>query len=118
MATIAPRMTIEGCALHGTRVLVRVDFNVPPNNGAVADDTRTRAALPTIRYALEQGASLVLMSHLGRPDGQVVEKYRMAPVGARPQELLGQPVETAGDRGGGAIEAATAALKPGDLLLL
>lgn len=117
---VAARQTVRDVPLKGRRVLLRVDFNVPLNNAAVADDTRLRAALPTIRYALEQGASLVLMSHLGRPPagGQVVEKYRMAPVAARLQELLGRPVKTANDCVGAAVEATAAALKPGDLLLL
>ncbi len=104
--------------LAGKRVLVRVDFNVPLENGRVADDTRVRAALPTIHYLFAQGCPVVLASHLGRPKGQVVEELRMAPVAACLAELLGRPVATTGDCVGPAAEAAAAALAPGDVLLL
>ena len=104
--------------LAGKRVLVRVDFNVPLAGGQVVDDTRIRAALPTIQYLLDQGCSVVLMSHLGRPKGQVVDELRMAPVAARLSELLGRPVATADDCVGPAAAQAAAALKPGDVLLL
>ena len=104
--------------LAGKRVLVRVDFNVPLEDGRVVDDTRIRAALPTIQYLLDQGCSVVLMSHLGRPKGQVVDGLRMAPVAARLAELLGRPVATADDCVGPAAAQAAAALRPGDVLLL
>ena len=99
--------------LAGKRVLVRVDFNVPLEDGRVVDDTRIRAALPTIAYLLDQGCSVVLMSHLGRPKGQVVDGLRMAPVAARLSELLGRPVATTDDCVGPAAAQAAAALKPG-----
>jgi triosephosphate isomerase (TIM) len=104
--------------LAGKRVLVRVDFNVPLDSGRVVDDTRIRAALPTIQYLLDQGCAVVLMSHLGRPKGQVVEELRMAPVAARLGELLGRPVATADDCVGPAVAQAAAALQPGGVLLL
>ena len=104
--------------LAGKRVLVRVDFNVPLEGGRVADDTRIRAALPTIAYLLDQGCAVVLMSHLGRPKGAVVDGLRMAPVAARLSELLGRPVATADDCVGPAVAQAVAALRPGDVLLL
>jgi triosephosphate isomerase len=104
--------------LAGKRVLVRVDFNVPLADGRVVDDTRIRAALPTISYLLDQGCSVVLMSHLGRPKGQVVDELRMAPVAARLSELLGRPVATADDCVGSAAAQAAARLRPGEVLLL
>jgi triosephosphate isomerase len=104
--------------LAGKRVLVRVDFNVPLEGGRVVDDTRIRAALPTVAYLLDQGCSVVLMSHLGRPKGQVVEALRLAPVAARLAELLGRPVATTDDCVGPVAAQAAAALKPGDVLLL
>ncbi len=104
--------------LAGKRVLVRVDFNVPLEGGRVVDDTRIRAALPTIAYLLDQGCAVVLMSHLGRPKGAVVDGLRMAPVAARLSELLGRPVATADDCVGPAVAQAAAALRPGDVLLL
>src|SRR5674476_810441 len=83
--------------LAGKRVLVRVDFNVPLEGGRVVDDTRIRAALPTITHLLDQGCSVVLAAHLGRPKGQIADDLRMAPVAVRLAELLGRPVETAND---------------------
>jgi phosphoglycerate kinase len=91
------KLSIRDLDLAGKRVFIRVDFNVPLENGQVSDDTRIRASLPTIRYALEHGATAVLASHLGRPKGQVTPKYSLKPVSARLSELLRTPVEFASD---------------------
>jgi phosphoglycerate kinase len=113
------KKTIRDIDLAGKRVLVRVDFNVPlDSNQHITDDTRIRAALPTIRYLLDQGAAVILMSHLGRPDGKVVEKLSLAPVARRLSELLGRPVQMATDCVGPAVEAQAKALQPGQVLLL
>jgi phosphoglycerate kinase len=104
--------------IAGKRVLVRVDFNVPLVNGRIDDDTRIRAALPTISYLLDQGCAVILVSHLGRPKGQAVEGLRMAPVAARLAELLGRPIAVAGDCVGAEVEAAATALAPGEVLML
>ncbi|WP_297575566.1 phosphoglycerate kinase [uncultured Deefgea sp.] len=112
------KLFIEDLDLAGKRVLIRVDFNVPVKNGVVESDKRIRAALPTIRYALAQGASVILMSHLGRPNGQKVEKYSLAPVAARLTELLGSPVQFLNDCVGAEVEAACAAVQPGQVVLL
>jgi phosphoglycerate kinase len=114
--------SIRDLTLSGQRVLIRVDFNVPQDKatGAITNNQRIVAALPTIRYALEQGAAVVLMSHLGRPDGQKVAKYSLRPVAAELEKLLGRPVTFLDDCVGPAVEAACApgALKPGDVVLL
>jgi len=112
------KLFIEDLDLAGKRVLMRVDFNVPVNNGVVESDKRIRAALPTIKYALEKGASVVLMSHLGRPDGKVNPKYTLAPVAKRLQELLGSPVQFLSDCVGADVEAACGKLKAGEVALL
>jgi triosephosphate isomerase len=112
------KRSLSDYPLAGKRVLVRVDFNVPLKEGRVADDTRIRAALPTIQELLDQGCSVVLASHLGRPKGQVVEELRMKPVAERLAELLGRPVATVDDCVGPVAQQATAALKPGEVLLL
>ena len=113
------KKTIRDIDLAGKRVLVRVDFNVPLDSQQhITDDTRIRAALPTIRYLLDQGAAVILMSHLGRPDGRVVDTLRLAPVAQRLSELLGRPVEKAAESVGPAVEAQARALQPGQVLLL
>jgi len=115
-----PKKSITDVALGGKRVVMRVDFNVPQDKatGAITNAARITAALPTIKYILEQGASLVLMSHLGRPDGKRVEKYTLKPVAEKLEELLGQPVKFLDDCVGPEVEAACAALKPGEVILL
>lgn len=113
------KQTIRDVDVAGKTVLVRVDFNVPQDkDGRVTDATRIEAALPTIRYLLERGARVVLMSHLGRPDGKVVDKLRLAPVGAALGKLLGKPVPVAPDSAGPEVEALVRAMKPGDVVLL
>lgn len=113
------KKTIRDIDVQGKRVLVRVDFNVPQDksDGHITDDRRIRESLPTLNYLLEHGASLVLMSHLGRPKAKE-EKYSLKPVAARLQELLGRPVQMANDVIGDAVVAQAHALKPGDVLLL
>ena len=111
--------TIRDADLTGKRVLIRVDFNVPLKEGVVNDDTRIRAALPTIEYILSQkGASLVVMSHFGRPKGKKNPEFSMAPIGKRFAELLGKPVKVAPDVIGPEVEAEVKALKAGEVLLL
>ncbi|RLC95832.1 MAG: phosphoglycerate kinase, partial [Chloroflexi bacterium] len=112
------KKTIRDVDVRGKRVLVRVDFNVPLQNGAVSDDTRIQAALPTLNYLLERGAALILCSHLGRPKGKIVPELSMSPVAARLAELLGRPVTKLDDCVGPAVEAAAAGLQPGDVILL
>ncbi|MBA3948175.1 MAG: phosphoglycerate kinase [Herpetosiphonaceae bacterium] len=114
------KKTIRDIDLQGKRALVRVDFNVPLDKatGQITDDTRIRAAVPTIQYLLEHGASVVLMSHLGRPKKQADDKLRLDPVGHRLQELLGRPVQKINTTTSPEAEATAHALKPGDVLLL
>jgi len=112
------KLFIEDLDLGGRRVLMRVDFNVPVKNGRVENDKRLRASLPSIRYVLDQGASLVLMSHLGRPDGKAIPKFSLAPVAETLAELLGRPVRFLPDCVGAEVERACAELKPGEVALL
>ena len=104
--------------LAGKLVAVRVDYNVPLNNGTVEDDRRIQASLPTVRFLQERGARVFLMSHLGRPKGQVKEELRLAPVAAQLGQLLGQSVPCATDCVGPDAQAKIAALKDGDVILL
>ena len=111
--------TIESLgSLHGKRVIVRCDLNVPLKDGQITDDGRVRASLPTLKALALQGARLVIVSHLGRPDGQVNPKYSLAPVAARLAELMGSPVAFAADTVGESAQAAVAALTDGDIVVL
>ncbi|NLV31916.1 MAG: phosphoglycerate kinase [Acidobacteria bacterium] len=112
------KLTLEELELGGKRVFVRVDFNVPIKESKITDDLRIREALPTIRYCIEQGALVVLASHLGRPKGKVRPEFSLAPVARRLEELLGRSVRFAGDCVGPEAEQAVAASRPGDVVLL
>jgi len=112
------KASVRDAEVAGKRVLVRVDFNVPLDEGRVADDTRIRAALPTIELLRERGAALVLVSHLGRPKGKVVSELSMRPVAKHLAELLGAPVREAPAVVGAELEAMAAELRSGDVLLL
>ena len=113
-----PKRSIAGADVRGKRALVRVDFNVPLRDGGVADDTRIRAALPTIETLLAGGASVVLATHLGRPKGQRNPAFSVAPVAKRLSELLDRDVRIVDDVAGAEAERAAAVLRPGEVLLL
>ncbi|NLS45125.1 MAG: phosphoglycerate kinase [Firmicutes bacterium] len=113
------KATVKDMDMKGKRVLVRVDFNVPlDGNRNITDDTRIRAALPTIKYILDQGSKIILMSHLGRPKGQRKEEFNLDPVAKRLRELLKQPVLKLNDCIGEDVEAKIASMKDGDIILL
>ena len=116
---MARKLSVKDVEVEGKRVLVRVDFNVPMDDaGNITDDRRIRASLPTIRYLLDKGASVILATHLGRPKGSVVEKLRLDPVARRLQELLGITVKKVDTVVGEDARAAAEALQPGEVLLL
>ncbi len=112
------KLSIRDLNLAGKRVFIRVDFNVPLDNGKVAEDTRIRETIPTLRFAMERGARLVLASHLGRPKGTPNPKYTLKPVAMRLGELLGRAVDFAPDCVGAVAESKSRALRDGDVLLL
>ena len=112
------KLTVRDLDVRSRRVFVRVDFNVPLENGAVSDDTRIRASLPTIRHILDNGGSVVLASHLGRPKGQVNAKYSLKPIVPKASELVGRPVVFAEDCVGDTAKAAVAGMPAGGVVLL
>jgi phosphoglycerate kinase len=115
-----PKKTIEDIDVKGKRVLLRVDFNVPLdlNTGAISDDSRIQASLPTIKYLIDHKSRITLCSHLGRPKGNVVENLRMAPIAQRLSQLMDVPVSTASDCIGREVESKAETLKEGDILVL
>jgi phosphoglycerate kinase len=112
------KQTVRDVDVRGKRVFLRADLNVPLDDGRITDDTRIRASLPTLVYLLEQGAIVILASHLGRPHGKVNDAYRLKPVADRLGQLLGRPVRMTGDALGPGVNDAIGKLRPGDLLLL
>jgi len=112
------KKTMKDIDVKGKRVFVRVDFNVPMAEGAITDETRIRAAIPTIEYLVEQGAKVILASHLGRPKGEVKEDMRLTAVGVRLAELMGQPVTKLDESIGQEVEEAVANMQNGDIILL
>jgi len=115
---MAMKKTIRDIDPRGKRVFVRVDFNVPLKDAEITDDTRIRAALPTLRELLQRGAALLVASHLGRPNGKPDPQFSLKPVSRRLQELLGRPVKILSDCIGPEVQAAAGAMKPGDVLML
>jgi len=115
-----PKKTIEDIDVTGKRVLLRVDFNVPldVNTGAISDDSRIQASLPTIKYLIDHKSRIILCSHLGRPKGNVVENLRMAPIAQRLSQLMDVPVSTASDCIGQEVASKVETLKEGDILVL
>lgn len=113
-----PKLSIRDLDLKGKRLFIRVDFNVPIKDETVEDDTRIRAVIPTIKYATEHGARVILASHLGRPKGQRVDKFSLRPVAAHLSQLIGTPVAFAGDCVGAVAQSKVAALNDSEILLL
>ncbi|KAJ3742045.1 phosphoglycerate kinase [Lentinula boryana] len=117
--SLSNKLSITDLDLKGKRVLIRVDFNVPLQDGKITNPARIVAALPTIKYALENGASaVILMSHLGRPDGKVIEKFSLKPVAAELESLLSKPVTFLNDCVGSEVESAVSSASPGSIILL
>jgi len=112
------KKSVKDVDVSGKRVFVRVDFNVPLENGRITDDTRIRETVPTIQYLIERGAKVILASHLGRPKGQVVEEMRLTPAAERLSELLGKPVKKVDEAVGPAAQEAVNALNNRDVLVL
>ncbi|MCV4233638.1 phosphoglycerate kinase [Virgibacillus sp. LDC1] len=112
------KKSVRDVEVSGKRVFVRVDFNVPLEDGKITDDTRIRETLPTIKYLVEQGAKVILASHMGRPKGEVVESLRLTPASQRLSELLGKPVAKADEAVGEAVKALVEKLQNGDVLVL
>ncbi|MEW8969017.1 phosphoglycerate kinase [Mesobacillus jeotgali] len=112
------KMTVKDVDVKGKRVFCRVDFNVPMKDGQITDETRIRAALPTIQYLVEQGAKVLLASHLGRPKGQAVEELRLTPVAKRLSELLGKDVKKTDEAYGDSVKSEIDSMNEGDVLLL
>jgi phosphoglycerate kinase len=112
------KKSVRDVDVAGKKVFVRVDFNVPLEDGAITDDTRIRETLPTIRYLIDKGAKVILASHLGRPKGEVVEELRLTPVAARLSELLGKQVNKTDEVVGASVQVKVDALKDGEVLLL
>ena len=114
------KMTVKDIEIGGKRILVRVDFNVPldEKTGAISDDRRIKVTLPTIKYLIEREARVILISHLGRPRGKVVDELRLAPVAQRLSQILGQQVGVAIECIGPEVEKSVEALNGGDVLLL
>ncbi|MGX2961565.1 phosphoglycerate kinase [Peribacillus sp. JNUCC 23] len=112
------KKSIKDINVAGKRVFCRVDFNVPMQDGQITDDTRIRAALPTIQHLIDAGAKVILASHLGRPKGQVVEELRLTPVAKRLSELLGKDVRKTDEAYGAAVSAEISKMEDGDVLLL
>ncbi|PFO02618.1 phosphoglycerate kinase [Bacillus sp. AFS076308] len=112
------KKTLKDIDVKGKRVFCRVDFNVPMQDGQITDETRIRAAIPTIQYLMEQGAKVILASHFGRPKGQVVEEMRLTPVGVRLSEILGKEVKKADEAYGDSVKAIIDTMNEGDVLLL
>lgn len=112
------KKSVKDIDVKGKRVFVRVDFNVPMEDGKVTDDTRIRAALPTIQYLVDEGAKVILTSHLGRPKGEVKEELRLTAAGERLAELLGTPVKKLDESVGENVKAVVAAMEDGDIVLL
>ena len=118
MSSALNKKTVEDLEVKGKKVLVRCDFNVKMENGVITSDKRIVASLPTIKYLIANGAKVILCSHLGRPKGEVVPEFSLAPVAARLSELLGQEVKMAKDVVGESAQALAADLKDGEVLLL
>ena len=118
MSSALNKKTVEDLNVQGKKVLVRCDFNVKMENGVITSDKRIVASLPTIKYLIENGAKVILCSHLGRPKGEVVPEFSLAPVAARLSELLGQEVKMAKDVVGESAKSLAADLKDGEVLLL
>ena len=114
----ANKMSVRDIDVKGKRVLVRCDFNVPLKDGVITNDKRIVAALPTIKYLVEHGARVILCSHLGRPKGEWLPEFSLAPVAARLSELLGQPVRMSRDVIGDDAKDISATLKDGEVALL
>jgi phosphoglycerate kinase len=112
------KKTLKDVDVKGKRVFCRVDFNVPMQDGKITDETRIRAALPTIQYLVDQGAKVILASHFGRPKGKVVEEMRLTPVGVRLSELLGKNIQKADEAYGDSVKSLIESMNEGDVLLL